>query len=76
MGGDDIYRWLWPSRRLLAEKFFFFQFFFAFGPALSPIWISADDFEPQTPSDWPRGPGGANLRPLIGWRNSRGGKIE
>lgn len=27
VGEDDIYRWLWPSRRLLAEKFFSFQFF-------------------------------------------------
>lgn len=46
MGEDDIYRWLWPSRRLLAEKIFLFSFFFAFGPALNPIWSNAADFEP------------------------------
>lgn len=46
VGEDDIYRWLWPSRRLLAEKFFLFSFFFAFGPALNSIWSNAADFEP------------------------------
>ena len=55
--GDDIYRPLWPLRRLPAEKNFYRKRKSFFCPALSPIRTSASGCGRSRARDWTRGDG-------------------